>query len=62
MATCTPVTVAHTFQCRFLGASPAQKQIMALLDRTSGLGLDITATASVSNYDREIGFTLAQGQ
>jgi len=35
---------------------------MALLDRTSGLGLDITATASVSNYDRKIGFTLAQGQ
>ncbi len=50
------------FRCRFLGASPTQGQIVALLDRVTGLGLDITATASLRNYDGKIGFTLAQGQ
>jgi isocitrate dehydrogenase len=50
------------FRCRFLGASPKQQQIVALLDRVTGLGLDITATASLRNYDGKIGFTLAQGQ
>jgi len=54
------------FRCRFLGANPgqqpAQKQIVALLERVTGLGLDITATASLRNYDGKIGFTLAQGQ
>jgi isocitrate dehydrogenase len=54
------------FRCRFLGATPGQqptqKQIVALLERVTGLGLDITATASLRNYDGKIGFTLAQGQ
>jgi isocitrate dehydrogenase len=54
------------FRCRFLAATPGQqptqKQIVALLERVTGLGLDITATASLRNYDGKIGFTLAQGQ
>jgi isocitrate dehydrogenase len=50
------------FRCRFLGASPSQQQVVALLERVTGLGLDITATASLRNYDGKIGFTLAQGQ
>ncbi len=51
-----------SFRCRFLGASPTPKQIVALLDRVVGLGLEIAMTENLRNYDGKPGFTLAQGQ
>ncbi len=50
------------FRCRFLGASPTLKQIVALQDRIAALGLQITMTVNLRNFDGKSGFTLAQGQ
>ena len=38
------------------------KQIVALLERVAGLGLEIAMTDNLRNYDGKTGFTLAQGQ
>jgi len=49
------------FRCRFVG-SPTPKQVVALLDRVTGLGLEVAMTVNLRNYDGAAGFTLAQGQ
>jgi isocitrate dehydrogenase len=51
-----------SFRCRFLGDAPTPKQVVALLDRVVGLGLEIAMTENLRNYDGKPGFTLAQGQ
>ena len=51
-----------SFRCRFLGDSPTLKQIVALSGRVAALGLDVTMTVNLRNYDGKSGFTLAQGQ
>jgi isocitrate dehydrogenase len=50
------------FRCRFLSAAATPKQIVNLLDRVVGLGLEIAMTENLRNYDGKPGFTLAQGQ
>ena len=51
------------FRCRFISDSvTTPKQIIALLDRVAGLGLEIAMTENLRNYDGKPGFTLAQGQ
>jgi isocitrate dehydrogenase len=51
-----------SFRCRFLGAAPTPKQVVALLDRVNGLGLEVAMTENLRNYDGKPGFTLAQRQ
>ena len=51
-----------SFRCRFLGDSPTLAQLAALGSRVIGLGLDVTMTVNLPNYDGKSGFTLAQGQ
>lgn len=50
------------FRCRFMAPSPTAKQIVALLDRVVGLGLEIALTETLRNFDGKPGYTLAQGQ
>ena len=50
------------FRCRFLSAAATPAQVIALLGRVSGLGLEIAMTESLRNFDGKPGFTLAQGQ
>jgi isocitrate dehydrogenase len=50
------------FRCRFLGDAPTLKQIVALQQRIAALGLQITMTVNLRNFDGKAGFTLAQGQ
>lgn len=51
-----------SFRCRFMGAGVTQKQVIALLERVSELGLEIALTENLRNYDGKAGYTLAQGQ
>lgn len=51
-----------SFRCRFMGPSVTPKQVIALLGRVAGLGLEIALTENLRNYDGKAGFTLAQGQ
>jgi isocitrate dehydrogenase len=51
-----------SFRCRFIGAGTTPKNVIALLDRVVGLGLEIAMTENLRNYDGKAGFTLAQGQ
>ena len=51
-----------SFRCRFMGAGVTPKQVIALLERVNGLGLEIALTENLRNYDGKAGFTLAQGQ
>jgi isocitrate dehydrogenase len=54
-----------SFRCRFMrtpGNPTMPKQVIALLDRVVGLGLEIAITENLRNYDGKPGFTLAQGQ
>ena len=51
-----------SFRCRFISSSATPKQILALLERVTGLGLEIAMTEYLRNYDGKPGFTLAQGQ
>jgi isocitrate dehydrogenase len=50
------------FRCRFMGTGVTPKQVVGLLDRIVGLGLEIAMTENLRNYDGKAGFTLAQGQ
>src|SRR5262249_49258609 len=50
------------FRCRFMSPSATPKQIVALLDRVVGLGLEVAMTENLRNYDGKPGFSLAQGQ
>ena len=40
-----------TFRCRFMGTAVTPKQVVALLDRILGLGLEIAMTENLRNYD-----------
>lgn len=51
-----------SFRCRFLGDAPSAKQIIAVQERIAALGLAITMTVNLPNYDGKAAFTLAQGQ
>ena len=51
-----------SFRCRFMGSPVTPKQVIGLLDRVVGLGLEIALTENLRNYDGKAGFTLAQGQ
>jgi isocitrate dehydrogenase len=51
-----------SFRCRFMGAGVTPRQVIALLERVNGLGLEIALTENLRNYDGKAGFTLAQGQ
>jgi isocitrate dehydrogenase len=50
------------FRCRFISSSATPKQIVALLGRVAGLGLEVAMTQNLRNYDGKPGFSLAQGQ
>jgi isocitrate dehydrogenase len=50
------------FRCRFISSSATPKQIVALLGRVAGLGLEVAMTQNLRNYDGKAGFSLAQGQ
>src|SRR5579883_1797393 len=50
------------FRCRFMGSGVTPKQVIALQQRISDLGLEIAMTENLRNYDGKPGFTLAQGQ
>jgi len=50
------------FRCRFLGSGITPKQVIALQQRVTDLGLEIAMTENLRNYDGKPGFTLAQGQ
>ena len=52
----------ENFRCRFMSPTATPKQVIALLDRVAGLGLEIAMTVNLKNYDGKPGFTLAQGQ
>jgi isocitrate/isopropylmalate dehydrogenase len=45
-----------------IGSSTTSNQVNALVDRVSGLGLEIAMTVNLRNYDGQPGYTLAQGQ
>jgi isocitrate dehydrogenase len=50
------------FRCRFMSPAATPKQIVALLDRVTGLGLEVAMTVNLRNYDGKAGFPLAQDQ
>ncbi len=52
------------FRCRFTADKGAvsQTQILGVLGRVAGSGLEIVGTMNLPNYDGKAGFTLAQGQ
>jgi isocitrate dehydrogenase len=54
-----------SYRCRFTadgGAPITQAQILRVLQRIVGAGLDIVQTVTLQNFDGKQGFTLAQGQ
>jgi isocitrate dehydrogenase len=52
-----------SYRCRFMAQSAVtQKDIIDLLTRVTGLGLDIAMTENLRHYDGKAGYTLAQGQ
>jgi isocitrate dehydrogenase len=54
----------ESFRCRFTATngSVTQAQILGVLGRLVGAGLDIAQTATLTNFDGKAGFTLSQGQ
>lgn len=50
------------YRCRFMSKGTTQKELNDLLDRVTGLGLEIAMTVNLRNYDGKNAFTLAQGQ
>jgi isocitrate dehydrogenase len=50
------------FRCRFMSPSTSPKQLIALVDRVAGLGLEVAMTVTLRNFDGKPGYTLAQGQ
>jgi isocitrate dehydrogenase len=54
-----------SYRCRFTsdsGSPVTQAQILGVLQRIAGAGLDIVQTVTLQNFDGKQGFTLAQGQ
>ena len=54
-----------SFRCRFTagdGQPVTQTQVLGVLQRLTGAGLEIAQTVSLVNFDGKAGFTLAQGQ
>ena len=54
-----------SYRCRFTsesGQPVTQAQILGVLQRIAGAGLDIVQTVTLQNFDGKQGFTLAQGQ
>jgi isocitrate dehydrogenase len=54
-----------SFRCRYASANGqpiTQTQMLAVLQRVAGAGLDIVQTVSLQNFEGKSGFTLAQGQ
>jgi len=50
------------YRCRFMSKGTTLQEINGLVARVAGLGLDISMTVNLRNYDGKGGFTLAQGQ
>ena len=51
-------------RCRFLsesGGSVSQAQIVDLLSRITGAGLEFVQTETLANFDGEKGFSMGQG-
>ena len=52
-----------SFRCRFTaGGAITQAQVLGVLQRIAGAGLEIVQTVGLQNFDGKPGFTLAQGQ
>src|SRR4029077_4867310 len=53
-----------SFRCRYTSAGGpiTQLQMLGVLQRVAGAGLDIVQTVSLQNFEGKSGFTLAQGQ
>src|ERR1700730_4681472 len=54
-----------SFRCRYTSANSqpiTQAQMLGVLQRVAGAGLDIVQTVSLQNFEGKSGFTLAQGQ
>jgi isocitrate dehydrogenase len=52
-----------SFRCRFIAEGPTEmRALIALLQRISEAGLDISMTETLRLFDGQQGFTLAQGQ
>jgi isocitrate dehydrogenase len=54
-----------SFRCRYASANGqpiTQAQMLGVLQRVAGAGLDIVQTVSLQNFEGKSGFTLAQGQ
>jgi isocitrate dehydrogenase len=52
-----------SFRCRFIAEGPTEmRALIALLQRISEAGLDISMTETLRHFDGQQGFTLAQGQ
>ena len=50
-------------RCRFQGDSPiSHREILVLLERVTGLGLDFIKTENLCTFDGEPGYSLGQGQ
>ena len=51
------------WRCRFQGgAAITHRDILALLERVSGQGLDFIKTENLCTFDGEAGYSLGQGQ
>src|SRR5262249_16258400 len=50
------------YRCRFISKGTTQQAINGIVERVTGLGLQIGLTVNLRTYDGKIGFTLAQGQ
>jgi isocitrate dehydrogenase len=56
---------ADECRCRFMGAGGgrvAHADIVALLSRIAGAGLEFVKTENLSNFDGERGYSLGQGE
>ena len=54
-----------SFRCRFTadnGSAVTQAQVLGVLQRVVGAGLEIVQTVGLQSFDGKSGFTLAQGQ
>src|SRR5205814_6115786 len=53
-----------SFRCRYTSISGpiTQAEMLGVLQRASGAGLEIVQTVSLQNFEGKSGFTLAQGQ
>jgi isocitrate dehydrogenase len=53
-----------SFRCRYTSnkGTVTQAQVLGVLQRVAGAGLEIVQTTSLQNFEGKSGFTLAQGQ